>query len=152
MILPLAKVLALSGLAAAYASSVASAQPAQDWRQDLVALDESAGRNIPNWRFDRTHSAGGYYQITDTNWRYYAPLLDIDLSKYPNALSAPEQLQGQVAGRMYADTGYMPWLPYNARLRRDLDSPRNNKGGDSTTLLHSTPTAAASKEQSAAAP
>lgn len=70
---------------------------------------ESGNRNIPNFRFDPTHTAGGYFQITDTNWRHYAPLVGIDISKFPNAMSAPENLQGQVAGKMYAETGIMPW-------------------------------------------
>jgi hypothetical protein len=100
------------------------------WRPELVALDESGDRNIPNYRFDSGHTAGGHFQITDTNWRWFAPMLDIDVGKYPNAMSAPEQLQGQVAGKMYAETGYMPWLPYNAQLRRDLtqDDPRAGRG------------------------
>ena len=93
---------------------------AQEWKPQLVARDESADRNIPNLRFDPRHTAGGHFQITDTNWRHYAPLVDIDLNKWPNAMSAPEQLQGQVAGRMWAEQRYMPWVPYNPRLRRDL--------------------------------
>jgi hypothetical protein len=70
---------------------------------------ESGNRNIPNYRYDPTHTAGGYFQITDTNWQHYAPQIGIDLKQYPNAMSAPENLQGQVAGKMYAETGIMPW-------------------------------------------
>ncbi len=102
----------------------------------LVTKDESDHRNIPNFRFDRTHTAGGFFQITDTNWRYYAPLVDIDLGKYPNAMSAPEELQGQVAGRMKADNGLMPWTCCNRVLRDHLasgnytlPSPTDGKGG-----------------------
>lgn len=110
---------AFAGLLPVCGPVVALAQtPA--WNPPLVALDESGDRNIPNFRFDDRHTAGGYFQITDTNWRHYAPMLDIDLAVWPNAMSAPEQLQGQVAGKMYAETGYMPWVPFNARLRRDL--------------------------------
>lgn len=97
---------------------------AHEWKPQLVARDESADRNIPNFRFDSRHTASGHFQITDSNWRHYAPLLGIDLGVWPNAMSAPEQLQGQVAGRMWAENGYMPWVPYNARLRRDLGTPR----------------------------
>lgn len=87
----------------------------------LIAQDESGGRNIPNFRFDDTHTAGGHFQITDTNWRHYGPLLGIDIDRYPNAMSATEQLQGQVAGKMWAEQGVMPWAPYNRQLREHLD-------------------------------
>jgi hypothetical protein len=90
---------------------------------DLISQDESGHRNIPNFRFDGRHTAGGLFMITDTNWRHYAPQLDIDLGKYPNAMSASEQLQGQVAGKMFAETGYMPWICCNKQLREHLDQP-----------------------------
>jgi hypothetical protein len=76
---------------------------------EMISGSESGHRNIPNYQFDPTHTAGGHYQITDTNWQHYAPTVGIDLKQWPNALSAPEQLQGQVAGKMYAETGIMPW-------------------------------------------
>lgn len=108
----------LHGAAAAYAQAVS------DWRGDpvmaTICRDESGCRNIPNYRYDDSHTAGGKWQITDTNWRAYAPQLDIDLIKYPNAGSAPEDLQGQVGFLMKAREGILPWVPYNARLRRDL--------------------------------
>src|ERR1700752_5173576 len=91
---------------------------AQEWRPQLVARDESDDRKIPNFRFDSRHTSGGPFQISDTNWRAEAPVLGIDLNVYPNALSAPEQLQGQVAGRMWAKYRYMPWVCCNARLRQ----------------------------------
>jgi hypothetical protein len=91
---------------------------------DIVAQDESGHRNIPNYRYDAHHTAGGHWQITDTNWRHFAPMVDVNLAKWPNALSAPEQLQGQVAGIMRARLGCLPWVPYNPRLRADLGSPR----------------------------
>jgi hypothetical protein len=117
--------LALAALLAASCTvPAAMAQPAETWRPQLVALDESGNRNIPNYRLDAGHTAMGRFQITTTNWLHYAPLLGIDVSLYPNAMSASEQLQGQVAGKMYAETGYMPWAPYNSRLRRDLNSAR----------------------------
>jgi hypothetical protein len=81
---------------------------------------ESGNRNIPNYRYDPTHTAGGYFQITDTNWQHYAPQIGIDLKQYPNAMSAPENLQGQVAGKMYSETGIMPWKG-NPRLSGLVD-------------------------------
>lgn len=86
----------------------------------IVAQDESGHRNQPNYFYDAQHTAGGHYQITDTNWRYYAPLVDVNIRKWPNALSAPEQIQGQVAGIMKAKLGCLPWAPYNPTLRRHL--------------------------------
>jgi hypothetical protein len=91
------------------------------WQPDLVCKDESNCQNVPNYRFDKHHTAMGYWQITDTNWLRVAPTLDIDTHKYPNAMSAPRDVQAQVGAKMYADTGYLPWVPYNARLRRDLE-------------------------------
>jgi hypothetical protein len=104
------------------------------WQPAVVALYESNNRNIPNYRFDAIHTAGGHFQITDTNWRDVAPTLGIDLAVYPNAMSAPEQLQGQVAGKLYALYGYMPWVCCDAPLRRvltsaaDQNSPRGQSG------------------------
>jgi hypothetical protein len=86
----------------------------------LIARDESGDRNIPNYSFDPHHTAGGHFQITDTNWRAYAPKVGIDVNQYPNAMSAPEQLQGQVAGKMYAEQGTMPWAPFNPKLAQDV--------------------------------
>jgi hypothetical protein len=87
----------------------------------LIAQYESdGGRNIPNFKFDRRHTAGGEFQITDENWRAYAPTVGIDLATYPNAMSAPEKLQGQVAGKMWAEQGFMPWTCCNKQLRDHL--------------------------------
>ena len=110
---------------------------AQEWRPQLVARDESDDRNIPNFRFDSRHTSGGHFQISDTNWRAEAPVLGIDLNVYPNALSAPEQLQGQVAGRMWAKYRYMPWVCCNARLRQHL------RAGVAEPAQQPTPTPAA---------
>jgi hypothetical protein len=114
----------LGRAAAAATILAASCAHAQLCPLALVAQDESGHRNIPNYRYDAQHTAGGHWQITDTNWRIFAPMVDIDLAKWPNALSASEQLQGQVAGIMRAKLGCLPWVPYNARLRADLDEPR----------------------------
>lgn len=117
----------LAALAVSYAPMIAVAQTAFEWQPHLVAMDESGNRNIPNFRFDARHTAGGHWQITDENWRRFAPAVGIDLNKWPNALSAPEQLQGQVAGKMWAVLRYLPWAPYNPRLRRDLEMRSINR-------------------------
>lgn len=59
---------------------------------------ESSNSNIPNTH--QTTSSGqaqGYNQITTGTWRDFAPKAGVDLGKYPNALSAPEDVQNQVA-------------------------------------------------------
>ncbi len=88
--------------------------------QVIAKYESDGGRNIPNFAFDPVHTAGGHFQITDTNWQHYAQALGIDLSTYPNAMSAPEQLQGQVAGKMWAEQGFMPWSCCNKQLREHL--------------------------------
>ena len=95
------------GLSAPAAMSPPNTPPASPANSTmaLVSQDESGHRNIPNYRYDQGHTAGGFYQITDTDWRTTAPKLDIDLAKYPNAMSAPEAIQGQVAGKMRAERG-----------------------------------------------
>jgi hypothetical protein len=86
----------------------------------VIAEAESQGQNVPNFRYDQRHTAGGILQITDTNWRTYAPQLDIDVNKYPNALSAPLLEQRRVGGLMLAREGVNPWTCCNDKLRRQL--------------------------------
>ena len=59
---------------------------------------ESGGRNIPNTtQGTSSGQAQGYDQITTGTWREFAPAGGVDLNKYPNALSAPIDVQRQVA-------------------------------------------------------
>jgi hypothetical protein len=103
------------------AATSASAQEVADLGNspagDLIKRYESVGgHNIPNYRFDRRHTAGGLYQITDTDWLEIAPTVGVDLNTWPNAMSAPEIVQGQVAGKMWKLRGCMPWAPFNPNL------------------------------------
>lgn len=95
-----------------------------DTAANLVSHYESGNRNIPNYRYDPTHTAGGYFQITDTNWRSYAPHVGIDLNQYPTAISADYAAQRAVFDRMYAEQGFSPWLQFNPRLAEALGSGR----------------------------
>lgn len=66
----------------------------------LAALEtyESGGRNVQN--NNQTTSSGraqGYDQITTGTWNEFAPSAGIDLSQYPSAISAPPNVQRQVA-------------------------------------------------------
>lgn len=99
---------------------VAHGAAAQEFPKTQVAMTESGYRNIPNFRFDATHTAGGGWQITDTNWQHYAPMAGIDLVVRPNALSATEWEQGQVGGLMWAHEKCLPWGPYNEGLRKQV--------------------------------
>lgn len=89
---------------------------------DLISQYESGGRNIPNYRYDPTHTAQGYYQITNQNWANIAPLLGIDTSVYPNAMAAPQNVQAQVANYLLTQTpaGIANWSNYNPQLNSAL--------------------------------
>src|SRR5580704_16545143 len=68
---------------------------------DLVAQVESGNRNIPqaihDVNTDRGTPAGGYFQIIDPTWQRYAGAAGVDVNQYPNAMSAPRNIQAQVA-------------------------------------------------------
>jgi hypothetical protein len=69
---------------------------------DLVAQVESGNRNIPqaihDKNTDRGTPAGGYFQIIDPTWQRYAGAAGVDAKQYPNAMSAPRDVQAKVAG------------------------------------------------------
>jgi hypothetical protein len=60
--------------------------------------NESGGRNIPNTTEGTSSGrAEGFFQITTGTWRDFARQAGVDLSQYPNALSAPYDVQARVA-------------------------------------------------------
>ena len=69
---------------------------------DLVAQVESGNRNIPqaihDVNTDRGTPAGGYFQIIDPTWQRYAGAAGVNVKQYPNAMSAPRDVQAAVAG------------------------------------------------------
>lgn len=91
---------------------------------DLISQYESNNRNVPNYKFGPGFTAQGYYQITNTNWQNIAPVLGIDTSIYPNAMSAPQDVQAQVASYLLTQTpgGISNWSNYNPRLASALAS------------------------------
>lgn len=105
-----------------------SRNPATDHVANVVSYYESGNKNIPNYRYDPWHTAGGYFQITDTNWRKYAPQVGVNLGQYPTAMSASGpngyDIQRAVFDRMYAVEGVAPWANYNPRLAEALGSGR----------------------------
>jgi hypothetical protein len=84
----------------------------------LISKYESGGRNVMNYIGDRTHTAQGYYQITNSNWRKIAPRLGITA---PNAMSASLADQARVARvLLHNGKGIRNWSDYNPRLRGAL--------------------------------
>jgi hypothetical protein len=71
-----------------------------------VGWNESRMRNVRNYRYDDTHTANGYYQITDTNWRHYAPKIGISAK---TAMDASFEDQTRVAAAMVRENGLKPW-------------------------------------------
>jgi hypothetical protein len=97
----------------------------------LAELHESGGRNIlqqvvgPQGGYNPSvgrvtgpSSAQGYFQITNTTWKEFAPNAGVDLSKYPNALSAPYEVQKAVARNIVTTSGVQHWTNYNSNLRQ----------------------------------
>ena len=68
---------------------------------DIVAGVESGNQNIIQQIHDinseKGTPAGGYWQIIDPTWQVYAQKAGVDVAKYPFAMSAPREIQQQVA-------------------------------------------------------
>jgi hypothetical protein len=105
----------------------------------MIAQRESAWRNVltgawnPTTGFNQStggitgpSTASGYWQITNTTWRAYAPQAGVDVRQYPTAMSAPYDVQRNVAGTIYEQRGFRDWAPYNSAIRADL--ARNGAG------------------------
>lgn len=89
-----------------------------------------AGANVLNYRYDATHTASGYYQITNTNWNAYAPGQGIDTNQYPTAISAPYDAQTSVANYLLTSTpqGVGNWSNYNPQLASALNTADTGSG------------------------
>jgi hypothetical protein len=110
---------------------------------DLIAKDESGGRNIMQQvvppgggynpsvgRVTGPSTAQGQYQITNSTWRETAPAAGVDLAVYPTAMTAPPEIQRKVAAQLLETRGTSPWAPYNPKLRADLAQAGAGGGGD----------------------
>lgn len=68
---------------------------------DLVSTLESGNTNvlqkIHDKNTDKGTPAGGFFQIIDPTWRTYAKAAGVDVDQYPNAMSAPRDIQAKVA-------------------------------------------------------
>jgi hypothetical protein len=105
----------------------------------LILKYESGYRNVPNYINDRTHTAQGYYQLTNTNWRRIAPKLGITA---PNAMSASLEEQTRVAHYLLRNGGIQNWSNFNPRLRGAL-----GRGERAAIPAPETPTAGAPPKQ-----
>jgi hypothetical protein len=97
-------------------SSMGNPPPASDSAKERflqgVVTRESGNRNVPNQQGPGgtpLSSSSGYFQITDPTWRENARLAGVDTDKYPTAMSAPREVQHQVAGLLYDREGERPW-------------------------------------------
>lgn len=90
---------------------------------NVIPKYESGNKNVLNYLYDPQHTAGGYWQITDTNWKEYAPKVGIDTSKYPTAISAERDDQQKVAEHLLYQTpkGIRNWTDYNPKLKAALE-------------------------------
>lgn len=86
----------------------------------IIEAHESAGRNVMNYINDATHTAGGFWQITNTTWRGSAPLAGVNLRQYPTAISAPCPIQRAVASALFAKEGVGPWAAFSRGLAVQL--------------------------------
>lgn len=97
---------------------------------NLISQYESGNQNKQNYLYGQLtpqglpQTAQGYYQITNQNWNNIAPLLGIDTSVYPSAMSAPQSVQAQVATYLLTQTpaGISNWSNYNPNLAAALSA------------------------------
>lgn len=105
----------------------------------LIEQYESGGQNVltaiqpPGGG----NTASGLYQIINGTWQQYAPQAGVSLSQYPTAMSAPADVQTQVATVLYNQQGFGPWSSNTALLNAVAAQ------GGTTTLPETTTTAAA---------
>ena len=87
--------------------------------QDALANVESSNRNIFSKTDPDTAGPGtrsqGYYQIGVPTWRQFADAAGVDLRKYPTPMSAPREVQEQVANAI-------PFGRFGPRTRHMLES------------------------------
>jgi len=102
---------------------------------DLTQQLESGNKNIPQnvvgpqggynpstGTVTGPSSAQGYFQIINPTWRSFAPKAGVDLSQYPNAMSAPYEVQRAVARTIATTDGVHHWTDYNKNLRSAVEA------------------------------
>ena len=76
---------------------------------DIIAQKESAGKNVRNYKYGPGFTASGYYQMIKGTWQRWAKAAGIDISKYPEAIDAPKEVQDAVALQGFKMEGFKPW-------------------------------------------
>jgi hypothetical protein len=103
--------------------------PEREALKNLIYRYESnGGQNVPNYRFDPTHTAQGIGQITNSTWRDVAKT-DPIVGQYSSAMAAPPEVQDRAVDNLLDTRGVSPWAPYNPKLAAAL-----SKAGFSTGL------------------
>jgi hypothetical protein len=102
----------------------------------LIPRDESGGRNVPNYRFDPTHTASGPLQITNTTYNETAPSAGAKpLGPGEYAMNRPLDEQYRVGGALLKQRGTSPWANFNPKLAADLKAnlpPEHQQQGTQT--------------------
>jgi hypothetical protein len=90
--------------------------PDETQHLNAFAWRESPGGNVMNqWaakdakRYGEGHTDQGYWQIVNNTWQDGAQRAGVDLRQYRTAMSAPYQVQRQVALALYRAYGDKPW-------------------------------------------
>jgi Transglycosylase-like domain len=100
------------------------------WEQasPLIQHYESeGGKNIPN---RQGSGAFGPWQIIHSTWNDAAPKVGVSLAQYPNAASAPPEVQERVAKYLYETRGFQPWADFNPWLAKAIGW----QGGQATNV------------------
>ena len=83
-----------------------------------------------NYINDAMHTAGGYFQITNSTWRRYASAVQ-GAGQFASAISAPFETQKAVAKQIFEHEGFGPWANYDPRLASALGAmDKTALGGD----------------------
>jgi hypothetical protein len=131
-----------SGLVRGGAVQGRISQTAVESTLDLINKYESPEGNVPNYRFDSTHTAGGYFQITNTTWKQFAAEAGVSVSEYPTAMSAPKDIQRQVARTILTSPnggGIQHWSDFNPKLKQALQNGEAGVASQPDMLLPDTP-------------
>ena len=77
---------------------------------DIIERRESGGRNIRQQIVPQSvSSASGHFQMIKPTWQAWAKAVGIDTNRYPEAISAPYELQRKAAAYGFRTQGFRPW-------------------------------------------
>ncbi len=98
-------------------SSAGATGASREQLLNAIEKTESGGRNVPNYKFGPGFTAQGHFQITNSTWKDIAKAAGVNLEQYPNAMSAPYEVQRKAASALIDQRGVQPWAPHNPALR-----------------------------------